>query len=37
MQAAVLTNKMDAETAQVLVDVAPLSLGIETAGGDQIN
>jgi len=33
VQAAVLTNKMDAETAPVLVDVAPLSLGIETAGG----
>jgi len=33
VQAAVLTNKMDAEHAPVLVDVAPLSLGIETAGG----
>ena len=33
VQAAVLTNKMDAEQAPFLVDVAPLSLGIETAGG----
>lgn len=33
VQAAVLTNKMDADQAPVLVDVAPLSLGIETAGG----
>merc|ERR1712062_684846 len=33
VQAAVLTNKMDANQAPVLVDVAPLSLGIETAGG----
>merc|ERR1712176_669341 len=33
VQAAVLTNKMDANKAPVLVDVAPLSLGIETAGG----
>merc|ERR1712027_45829 len=33
VQAAVLTNKMDAESAPVLVDVAPLSLGTETAGG----
>merc|ERR1719461_481658 len=32
-QAAVLTNKMNASNAPVLVDVAPLSLGIETAGG----
>jgi len=33
VQAAVLTNKMNSEQAPVLVDVAPLSLGIETAGG----
>lgn len=33
VQAAVLTNTMDSEKAPVLVDVAPLSLGIETAGG----
>jgi|Dee2metaT_20_FD_contig_71_596083_length_2245_multi_8_in_0_out_0_1 L1 cell adhesion molecule like protein len=33
VQAAVLTNAMDQENAPVLVDVAPLSLGIETAGG----
>jgi len=33
VQAAVLTNAMDSKTAPVLVDVAPLSLGIETAGG----
>jgi len=33
VQAAVLTNKMNASEAPVLVDVAPLSLGIETAGG----
>merc|ERR1719483_1359785 len=33
VQAAVLTNAMDQEHAPVLVDVAPLSLGIETAGG----
>jgi len=33
VQAAVLTNSMDASQAPVLVDVAPLSLGIETAGG----
>lgn len=33
VQAAVLTGKMNAESAPVLVDVAPLSLGIETAGG----
>jgi len=33
VQAAVLTNSMDSEKAPVLVDVAPLSLGIETAGG----
>merc|ERR1719461_1509281 len=33
VQAAVLTNKMSGESAPVLVDVAPLSLGIETAGG----
>jgi len=33
VQAAVLTNNIDAEQAPVLVDVAPLSLGIETAGG----
>merc|ERR1712048_429771 len=32
-QAAVLTNNIDSEKAPVLVDVAPLSLGIETAGG----
>merc|ERR1711908_249882 len=33
VQAAVLTNSMDSDKAPVLVDVAPLSLGIETAGG----
>jgi len=33
VQAAVLTGKMNGENAPVLVDVAPLSLGIETAGG----
>jgi len=33
VQAAVLTNNMDSSQAPVLVDVAPLSLGIETAGG----
>merc|ERR1719428_1700936 len=33
VQAAVLTNNMDQSNAPVLVDVAPLSLGIETAGG----
>jgi len=33
VQAAVLTNAMDSSQAPVLVDVAPLSLGIETAGG----
>jgi len=33
VQAAVLTGKMDSSNAPVLVDVAPLSLGIETAGG----
>jgi len=33
VQAAVLTNAMDSDKAPVLVDVAPLSLGIETAGG----
>merc|ERR1711879_187831 len=33
VQAAVLTNNIDSESAPVLVDVAPLSLGIETAGG----
>jgi len=33
VQAAVLTNSMDSSKAPVLVDVAPLSLGIETAGG----
>jgi len=33
VQAAVLTNEMDHSQAPVLVDVAPLSLGIETAGG----
>merc|ERR1711937_403124 len=33
VQAAVLTNNIDQEKAPVLVDVAPLSLGIETAGG----
>jgi len=33
VQAAVLTNSMDPSQAPVLVDVAPLSLGIETAGG----
>jgi len=33
VQAAVLTNAMDQSQAPVLVDVAPLSLGIETAGG----
>jgi len=33
VQAAVLTNTMDSDKAPVLVDVAPLSLGIETAGG----
>merc|ERR1712176_340822 len=33
VQAAVLTNAMDQSKAPVLVDVAPLSLGIETAGG----
>merc|ERR1712109_222605 len=33
VQAAVLTNNIDADQAPVLVDVAPLSLGIETAGG----
>jgi len=33
VQAAVLTNAMNQENAPVLVDVAPLSLGIETAGG----
>lgn len=32
VQAAVLTNAMDQSQAPVLVDVAPLSLGIETAG-----
>merc|ERR1711881_204367 len=33
VRAAVLTNAMDQSQAPVLVDVAPLSLGIETAGG----
>merc|ERR1712048_1334126 len=33
VKAAVLTNAMDQSQAPVLVDVAPLSLGIETAGG----
>jgi len=33
VQAAVLTNNIDSAQAPVLVDVAPLSLGIETAGG----
>merc|ERR1719230_1315784 len=33
VQAAVLTDNIDQEKAPVLVDVAPLSLGIETAGG----
>jgi len=33
VQAAVLTNSIDSSKAPVLVDVAPLSLGIETAGG----
>merc|ERR1712048_166877 len=33
VQAAVLTNNMNSSQAPVLVDVAPLSLGIETAGG----
>jgi len=33
VQAAVLTNNIDQDKAPVLVDVAPLSLGIETAGG----
>merc|ERR1719461_1591835 len=33
VQAAVLTNSIDTDRAPVLVDVAPLSLGIETAGG----
>merc|ERR1711953_990228 len=33
VQAALLTDNIDAENAPVLVDVAPLSLGIETAGG----
>lgn len=33
VQAAVLTNAMNSDQAPVLVDVAPLSLGIETAGG----
>merc|ERR1719197_742378 len=33
VQAAVLANAMDKSQAPVLVDVAPLSLGIETAGG----
>lgn len=33
VQAAVLSNSMDQDRAPVLVDVAPLSLGIETAGG----
>merc|ERR1712003_9627 len=33
VQAAVLSNDMDQDRAPVLVDVAPLSLGIETAGG----
>merc|ERR1712156_1302502 len=33
VQAAVLTNAMDSDKAPVLVDVAPLSSGIETAGG----
>jgi L1 cell adhesion molecule like protein len=33
VQAAVLTNNIDSDKAPVLVDVAPLSLGIETAGG----
>jgi len=33
VQAAVLTNNIDSDQAPVLVDVAPLSLGIETAGG----
>merc|ERR1711937_679479 len=33
VQAAVLTNAMDQSQAPVLVDVAPLSLGIVTAGG----
>lgn len=33
VQAAVLTNTIGSERAPVLVDVAPLSLGIETAGG----
>lgn len=33
VQAAVLTNNIDSDRAPVLVDVAPLSLGIETAGG----
>jgi len=33
VQAAVLTDNIDQDKAPVLVDVAPLSLGIETAGG----
>merc|ERR1719284_555740 len=33
VQAAVLSNSMEQDRAPVLVDVAPLSLGIETAGG----
>merc|ERR1712178_367776 len=33
VQAAVLTNNIDSEKAPVLLDVTPLSLGIETAGG----
>jgi len=33
VQAAVLTDSIDQDKAPVLVDVAPLSLGIETAGG----
>jgi len=37
VQAAVLTGTMDSEQAPVLVDVAPLSLGIETAGGVMTN
>jgi len=37
VQAAVLTNNINSSEAPVLVDVAPLSLGIETAGGVMTN
>jgi len=37
VQAAVISGNMDSNSAPVLVDVTPLSLGIETAGGVMTN